>query len=365
MKGNKIPSTISLCSGCEACANACPKDAISMKPDWRGFLYPKVDNSKCINCGLCQKACPTNSLPIKPYEFTEAFAFVDANAEMFYRASSGGAFGRLAQYIFEQQGVAYGCTMDSNYDVYFTRATNIEELRSMHGSKYVQARINDSFRQIKQDLKTGKKVLFGACPCQVAGLKHFLGGDHENLITMDLICHGVPSHSYFKAYVTKLLKEKPEFDRFAFRHKMREGDDEKVYAGWGHQPTDYYNQLFLWGKTYRGSCYKCPYAGGARQGDFTIGDFHTGDYITKQKYNVRGCSVVYVNTPKGKELKYIFKENSLFQELKSQEEAMGKDGGQMKHPSHNDLRTPLFYLAFRVLGIKGVERLYEIMHRKK
>lgn len=103
MKGNKIPSTISLCSGCEACANACPKDAISMKPDWRGFLYPKVDNSKCINCGLCQKACPTNSLPIKPYEFTETFAFVDANAEMFYRASSGGAFGRLAQYIFSSR----------------------------------------------------------------------------------------------------------------------------------------------------------------------------------------------------------------------------------------------------------------------
>lgn len=363
MKGNKIPSAISLCSGCEACANACPKDAISMKPDWRGFLYPKVDNSKCINCGLCQKACPTNSLPIKPYEFTEAFAFVDADAEMFYRASSGGAFGRLAQYIFEQQGVVYGCTMDSNYDVYFTRATNIEELRSMHGSKYVQARINDSFRQIKQDLKTGKKVLFGACPCQVAGLKHFLGGDHENLITMDLICHGVPSHSYFKAYVTKLLKEMPEYDRFAFRHKNRVGVDEKVYAG--YSSGDFYNQLFLWGKTCRDSCYKCPYAGGARQGDLTVGDYHKGEPITKQLYDVRGCSIVFVNTAKGQSLKHLFQNNSIYQEYEHQNETMGKDGGQMKHPSHNDLRTPLFYLAFRVLGIKGPETLFRILHGKK
>lgn len=96
---------------------------------------------------------------------------------------------------------------------------------------------------------------------------------------------------------------------------MREGDGEKVYAGWGHQPTDYYNQLFLWGKTFRGSCYKCPYAGGARQGDFTIGDFHTGDYITKQKYNVWGCSVVYVNPPKAKNLNIFLKKTLYFKSL--------------------------------------------------
>ena len=196
------------CSGCEACANACAHEAISMKSDWRGFLYPVIDKNKCVNCGLCQKVCPVNKDTSKRFLFSEAAVYIDEDEQRLQKASSGGAFGTVARYVLAQGGVVFGCSMDDEYHVKFISVDNEENLTLLHGSKYVQAEVGMIYREVKEVLKSGRLALMCACPCHIAGLKSYLRKGYDNLITMDLICHGVPSQTYFRDYVKDLLSRR-------------------------------------------------------------------------------------------------------------------------------------------------------------
>ena len=344
---------MSLCTGCEACANICPHDAIDMKFNWKGFLYPRIDQNKCIDCGVCQRVCPVNKEQSHDFIFKEAAVYIDKNRDYLMRASSGGAFGTMARYVLVNGGVVFGCSMDSEYNITFVSVNNLIDLLNLHGSKYVQAKVGMIYRQVQQVLKSGTLVLFCGCPCHVAALKSYLRKGYDNLITMDLICHGVPSQLYFKSYVTDLLKRKKEISAFRFRYKE---DGKDIYNG--YCTKDFYMTYFLWGKGYRNSCYNCRYPGAEREGDFTIGDFWNNKKANFPIDVSKGASLIFFNTEKSKELKKLFQENSFFVSVDSFETAMGSDGGQMKHPCKNDLRTNLIYILYKLFGLSGPKLLF-------
>lgn len=320
------------CSGCEACANACSHNAISMKADWRGFLYPTIDKDKCVDCGLCQKVCPTNNDTNTSFQFREAAVYIDNDAQKLQRARSE------------------------------------EELKKLHGSKYVQAKVGMIYREVKDVLKTGRLALMCACPCHIAGLKSYLHKDYDNLITIDLICHGVPSQPYFRDYVKDLLsrKAKTGITTFRFRYKPETccntlhttSSKKNVYVGYYNK--DYYMTYFLWGKGYRDSCYKCSYPGAEREGDFTIGDFWNNEKAKLPIDVSNGSSLIFFNTEKAQKLKNLFEENSTFVPLKSLTEAMGPDKGQMGHPCKNDIRSKIIYVLYKCLGIRGPKLLFKL-----
>lgn len=358
MKDNEICDK-KFCTGCEACANICPHQAIEMRADWRGFRYPHIDSSKCVDCGLCQKQCPGNKKETKPFEFGRCFAFQEKNATYLQHASSGGAFGVIARYVLQQGGIVFGAAMDETYHINYKAVETLEGLKSLHGSKYVQSYVHDAYRQVKDCLAHQRMVLFCGCPCQVAGLKAFLKKDNEKLITMDLICHGVPSQPYFRAYVNDLLKHNAHITAFRFRGKRTaSGEMDKTHIGFYNK--DFYMTYYLFGKGYRSSCYHCRFAGGERPGDFTIGDFWNNKAMHFPMNEEKGSSLVLVNTPKAERLETLFAANGFFFPLKSMAEAMGKSGGQLEYPSHYDIRCDLIYILYRMFGLIGPKLLFKL-----
>ena len=356
-----------MCMGCSACSNACPSRAISMVEDWKGFLYPKIDKSKCVDCRLCQKVCPVNH-EVGSFHFPESRAFVEANLNYLLSASSGGAFGVVARYVLSEKGVVYGAFMDDDYFVKYIGIDSEEDLKKLHGSKYVYANIGNIYQEVKVSLSMGRHVLFCGCPCQVAGLKCFLMKDYPHLLTMDLICHGVPSQPYFRDYVKDLLRRKAKngITTFRFRWKQKTCcetqrkfyNEKTIYVGFHNK--DYYMTYFLWGKSYRSGCYHCRYAGGTRPGDFTVGDFWNNKYTGILTNDTKGASLVLFNSQKSLSYIELFKEAGECKVVKSLTEAMGSDGGQLSHPSRYDIRCDLIYILWRLMGTRGPKLLFAL-----
>lgn len=188
------------CCGCAACVQRCPKHCISMKEDSEGFLYPAVDESMCIDCGLCEKVCPIinhpEKLPVK-----EVLAVKNRNEVERMASSSGGVFIALAKTTIEKGGVVFGAVFDENWEVMHTYAETLDEVKPMMGSKYLQSRIGNSFRNAEKFLKEGREVLFTGTPCQVTGLHNYLRKDYPNLLSVDFLCHGVPSPGVWRKYL--------------------------------------------------------------------------------------------------------------------------------------------------------------------
>ena len=189
------------CCGCSACLSICPKHAIYMKHDEKGYLYPEIRKDSCVNCGLCEKVCPLKDKE-KNKKF-EKIAYGVKNKDEHERAksSSGGVFVEVAKYILNNDGVVYGVEMNNDFQVKHGRATTIEDARKFQGSKYVQSDKHSIFCMVQKDLKEGKEVLFTGTPCEVAGLKKYLRKEYDNLYTLDLICHGVPSSELLNAFL--------------------------------------------------------------------------------------------------------------------------------------------------------------------
>lgn len=363
MKSNKICKDTKLCTGCEACANICPRNAIRMRTDWRGFLYPHINQDLCIDCGLCQKRCPTNQPPEAPFNFNCASVFIEKDKVQLLRASSGGAFGVMARHILKEKGVVIGCSMDKEYNVKYVCINKPEELTLLHGSKYVQSTVGMIYRKAKEVLESNHPVLFCGCPCQVAGLKQYLNKEYDRLITMDLICHGVPAQPYFHSYVKDLLQKKKNtgITTFRFRFKHESYDEisciqNSVYDGFHNK--DFYMTYFLWGKGYRPSCYRCRFAGFIREGDFTIGDFWNNRIAKLPIDDHLGASLVLFNTHKARQLEWVFQQNGTCIPIPTLHDAVGGDGGQLKHPSKNDIRTDLIYLLYKIFGVAGPKFLF-------
>lgn len=210
------------CTGCGACVQKCPKNCISWEEEKLGFLYPSVDVEKCINCGLCESVCPIGQ-DITALENQKAYAVVHEKANVLLTSTSGGAFSVLADYVLSQDGVVYGASMDDNLQVEHIRIAAIEELDKLKGSKYVQSTTGETFKQAETDLKAGKEVLYVGTPCQIAGLHRFLSREYDNLITADIVCHGVGSQAYFDRFVQYLENCHGKITDIQFRMKSLAG----------------------------------------------------------------------------------------------------------------------------------------------
>ncbi|MBR1970742.1 MAG: Coenzyme F420 hydrogenase/dehydrogenase, beta subunit C-terminal domain [Clostridia bacterium] len=307
----------SKCLSCRSCELSCPKNSIKMNSSLEGFLYPLVDSS-CIDCGLCIKVCPALS-PIKEKNIEpERYAVILKDKKINSKSSSGGLYGGIASYILQNEGIVFGASYDSELNVEITKIDNVDDLQKIQGSKYVAADTKNTFLDVKKLLARNRVVLYGATPCQIAGLKKFLKKDYENLYTMDLICHGVPSNKLFQKYLSWLgNKYRGKIIYYGFRDKDVSGwsccgkvivktkTKTKILEGM----CDPYYYGFLQCENYRESCYSCPYAkNNGRIGDLSMGDFWGTDLTYPYIPSKNGISFLSINTAKGKKLFNLVKD---------------------------------------------------------
>ena len=297
------------CTGCTACAQTCGVDAIAMIRDKEGFLRPQVDLSKCVHCGRCTAACPILH-PREGRALPAVFAAWNRSEEIRRDSTSGGVFTALAEYVLESGGVVFGAAFDGRCHLRHVACFRKEELWRLRGAKYVQSDLGDTFREVKKWLKT-RPVLFSGTPCQVDGLYRYLGERPENLTTCDLVCHGVPSPGVWEDMAKSLQEHKHrELQTVRFRNKVSGWKDSHFTAVFSDGTVDSaplfrteYGRAFGRALFLRSSCHHCPYASMTRPGDLTLGDFWglAPDELPDEQ--LRGVSLLLVNTPHGS---YIF-----------------------------------------------------------
>lgn len=215
------------CCGCTACVSVCAHNAITMKPTALGFLYPNVDTSKCVDCGLCEKVCQFNDDYDRSLNLSAPIAYAARHKDLneLMKSRSGAAFAAISDYILERGGVVYGAGYKDHFRVAHKRATTKEERDEFRGSKYVQSDLTGVFHSVKEDLKNGLIVLFSGTPCQTAGLNAFVGRKlRQNLVLVDIVCHGVPGPYLWRDYLSYLeKKENSDVCYVNFRDKEEYG----------------------------------------------------------------------------------------------------------------------------------------------
>ena len=295
-----------LCCGCAACFNACPKNAIEMKADETGFLYPAIDEKVCINCKKCETVCPA----LNPIENKDCspHAYVGINKDILIRkeSTSGGIFTAIAEFVINQGGAIFGAAMDGNFVVRHKYVQSVEELAEFRNSKYVQSEISNTYQQCRDFLRTGKLVCFSGTPCQIQGLLKFLEKKYDNLITVDIVCHSVPSPLIFQKYMSLQKKKYPSINKVVFRDKawgysystMALYEDSKCLYRQGSE-ADLWYRSFLPGLCDRENCYSCKYQSWPRASDITIWDCFVVDKLEKRFDDNHGATSIMVWTPKG------------------------------------------------------------------
>lgn len=356
------------CCGCNACAEICPKHCIYMVEDAKGFLYPQVDNSICIECGTCEKVCPIDTAKDLLMTPLKAFAAWNKNRKEHLSSSSGGAAYVLSSYILDAGGVVYGCTADGIY-VRHIRIENKSELYKLQGSKYVQSDVRGLFKNVKDDLKNGKSVLFIGTPCQVAGLKNYIGRNVEHLYLVDLICHGVPSQKMLHDHIKHVAKEK-EIQKIAFRKgnnyifSVESSNFNYCVNLWETPYEDIYIKGFFDSLISRPSCYKCPFACPDRVSDITIGDFwglHNREFLPKETQD--GISVLLPMTDKGLNMIHLVESNMHILERSVDEAVNGNS--QLRYPSIQGRRARLFSMLYPILQFDMALNLVVADHKIK
>ena len=293
------------CSGCEACANVCPRNAITMRRDAEGFAYPTINRALCIGCGKCDAVCPALNFAKKISDaLPKVFAAVNPDEKIRRHSSSGGAFTALSEIILRGGGIVFGAAFDENFHVKHTAVETLDELEKLRGSKYVQSQIGDVYRQVKDALKS-RQVLFSGTPCQCAGLKNFLGGDNENLLTVEIICHGTPSPMLWENYIGE-LGYAHEIRHVNFRSKRKGWTTSHLEINFADQGyylrpvnQDTYGKLFLIGLSERPSCHACKFRFPNGKSDLTLGDAWGIQTFAPEMFDNRGTSVIFVHTAKG------------------------------------------------------------------
>jgi len=291
-----------ICTGCCSCYNKCPHNAISMIENNYGAIIPIINNNICVNCELCKKVCP-QLVENERFEPKEVYAVWAKNKNEHLSSSSGGAASVFYRNILTRySGICIGSLFFDNLFLRYYATENIDDIEKFKGSKYVQSYVGDIFTQIKEYVKNKRYVLFIGTPCQVDGLKSFLG-DSEYLFTIDLICHGVPPVIYLQQHFKKYLKKDSKMvvsfrTNNHFRMILSFYNGKRIII-----KNDIYLYAYLKGLIYRENCYHCKYAQKRRSGDITIGDFWgLSNEIASMEDAKNGCSVVMLNTKKGKEL---------------------------------------------------------------
>lgn len=353
------------CCGCRACGQICPVTAIAFQSDTEGFIQPHIDSTICINCGKCLKICPIENPNVFDQAQQIGYAAKITAKNHLAHSSSGGIFYALAKTTIDNGGFVCGCGTDHDFMPVHRMISDLKEIRNLQGSKYVQSDMNTIFTQTRERLEEGSSVLFSGTPCQIAGLRNFLGKDYPQLYCIDLICHGVPSRKLYAAYLEWLGKNRGgKVIRHEFRNKQRHKwsltmrADIEMHGGKVKKlirmaSLDPYYHNFLQGTTYRESCYKCPYAQPKRTGDLTIGDFWGVEKTHPHLYDINGVSCVLINTNKGKLL--WSKATPLISSEQVTIEAIIKFNGNLQYPTKRPaLRDQIYKRLNRGGGFDAV-----------
>lgn len=358
-----------------------------MEEDELGFIYPKIDESLCVECGACKRVCAYQS-EMQTAQPQSGYAAVNKDKRQGSKSSSGGLFAALATYVLGKDGVVYGAAYDYQPDKVVVRhigITSTDELPRLQGSKYVQSYMGDTYKHVRANLKQGRRVLFSGTPCQVAALKRFLRVDYDNLFTIDIICHGVPSQRFFNDYLHCLeRKTKTKIGGFSFRDKSKPWKDYhilydcKCHEEYGNLSThkDFHKKIwwkhssyfyyFIKMHTFRINCYSCQYATSSRTGDITLGDYwgietqHSELFKLSKwiRYWFGGISCVLVNTSKGTELLRNIAPYLDIQESTPEKIIWGN--GQLKHPSPlNENERSRILGLYRGKGYEAVDTAFE------
>lgn len=353
------------CTGCSTCKNICPKNAITMEKDSEGFLFPKIDEKKCINCGLCKKICPVLNSETNE-SLNKCYVGYNNDKDIVKKSSSGGIFTLIANHVLEENGIVIGASFDKNNKLKHVAIENKKDLHKLMGSKYLQSDLNDMFTFIKNNIKE-RKILFVGTPCQVAGLKSFLKKDYDNLITVDLICHGVPSPKLFSKYVEYLEnKNNDTLLNYNFRDKSTGWDTYSNKATFKNKEIkelsidNYYMKLFLSDNALRYSCYNCNFKLGNKYSDITLGDFWGVKSYYEDMYNKDGVSAIIVNTEKGNTIFNNIKNKLKYKECKIEEIVNGNPC--LKYSSKKGKNREKFFYD---LDKMEFEKLYKKYRSKK
>ncbi len=321
------------CCGCSACVQICPKDCIRLAEDEEGFLYPHVDRNSCIGCGLCEKVCPVINAG-GSREPLSCYAAKNRDERIRMESSSGGIFTLLAENIVDEGGVVFGARFDDKWEVVHDFSETSAGLAAFRGSKYVQSRIGNTFRQAESFLKEGRKVLFSGTPCQIKALKLYLRKDYDNLLTVDFICHGVPSPGVWRQYLDETFRKPDRRDGRRKNTVLSSPEDIPVItgisfrdkqSGWKkysfvvrgksagqtgkntvllsdmHQ-NNVYMKAFLSDLILRPSCYDCRAKGGRSGSDITIADFWGIQNVLPEFDDDKGVNAVMINSGNGEKI---------------------------------------------------------------
>ena len=347
------------CTGCFACMNKCPKSAITYRIDEVGRILPVIDRNKCIQCGLCLRTCPVNN-PCELQEPHVCYAAQRPNKEVREQSTSGGIAAVLSEYVLSVDGSVFGAAVDKNGTVRHICAGTKEEVDKLRGSKYVQSDIGFSFQKAEEKLQGGKTVLFIGTPCQIAGLKRYLGRDYENLYCVDLICHGVPPMQYLNEHY-QIVAGEEDIDDVSFRDpaigyllSVRK-NGQVIYSADRFHDTYFY--AFFRALTYRENCYQCQYAGKKRCSDMTIGDFWGIDRKNLKVIKSGYISVVLINNHKGKSLFDRVRGQLYFEERQISEAVTGNK--QLQAPSTRHRLRKQFLAAYS--STKSFDRAVEMI----
>lgn len=352
------------CCGCSSCVQKCPKNAISMIENEEGFLYPIIDKEKCIDCGLCSKVCPQlKEIEKSDENYPKAYAMYNKNEDELSKSSSGGIFSVIANYVLENDGVVFGAAYDENLNVNHIMIDNKNELGKIRSSKYVQSNICNTYKETEELLKKGKIVLFTGTPCQIAGLNSYLIKEYDNLITCDIVCHGVPSPKLFQKYLKYLSnKFNSKVKSYNFRSKEKKGwgllskvvtEDGKIR--YIEPDFDPYYSNFLESNTYRECCYKCHYTNYNRVANLTLADYWGINSIHPEFYSENGRSLILVNNSKGK--KIIDKVCDKIEKIETNIDIAANRNKNLKEPSHRTEKRDRIY--------KDIDSMEESKYIKK
>ena len=303
--------SVQKCTICGACVNACTSNAIHLTKNYLDFQYPEIDFNLCVRCNKCEKACPVIGEKNNPEKgFPVAYAAKSKDDSVRLRSSSGGIFFELASQVIDNGGYVCGAIFDEHFHVKHIVSNKHDDLSRMMGSKYAQSNVEYSYREIRNLLEQGKKVMFSGCPCQVAGLRTYLGRRYENLFLVELICHGIPSDMMLQTYIG--MQEKKygaKLKKLEFRNKAKgwhnsavrmEFENKRIYC----EPMVYdtFMQGYFKGISLKESCYSCMFRNFKSESDITIGDFWGAEIELPSIDDNKGISAILVNSREGMDI---------------------------------------------------------------
>lgn len=356
----------SKCCGCSACYQICPSKCIAMEQDKEGFLYPVVNEVQCKQCGLCEKICPVQNVKEVKCDTLKSYVAYIKDETVRLKSSSGGMFTLFAEEILNRQGVVFGAAFDDAFLVQHIAIQTKADLAWLQGSKYLQSRIEETYKEAKKFLEAGRFVLYTGTACQIAGLKAYLHKDYEKLYTIDVLCHGVPTPKLWQHYIKCQEKQyKASVSSVFFRNKSSGWKNYSVQlvfknamAHMNKFANDEYMRLFLSDICLRPSCHDCKFKALNRSSDLTLGDCWGIENYMPHMDDDKGTSVVLVHSTKGQKMFEDLKEQMRYCEAEV-DKALPPTADSRKSVNMHPKRDKLFAQLEKGKDVSDLVKLVE------